>query len=78
MAEEKAVMVEEKTEVAVGEELVKATVQEMLEDGPVLQETLAVVDVPTILPSDLYPLISLSEIGFHIEHSHLVCFPSMI
>lgn len=55
MAEEKAVMVEEKAEVAVGEELVKATVQEMLEDGPVLQETLAVVDVPTILPSDLYP-----------------------
>ena len=55
MAEEKAVMVEEKAEVAVGEELVKATVQEMLEDGPVLRETLAVVDVPTILPSDLYP-----------------------
>jgi hypothetical protein len=53
MAEEKAVMVE--AEVAVGEELVKATVQEMLEDGPVLRETLAVVDVPTILPSDLYP-----------------------
>lgn len=53
MAEEKAAMVE--AEVAVGEELVKETVQEMLEDGPVLQETLAVVDVPTILPSDLYP-----------------------
>ena len=52
MAEEKAAMVE--AEVAVGEELVKETVQEMLEDGPVLQETLAVVDVPTILPSDLF------------------------
>jgi hypothetical protein len=48
-------MAEEKAEVAVGEELVKATVQEMLEDGPVLRETQAVVDVPTILPSDLYP-----------------------
>lgn len=43
MAEEKAVMA------GVGEELAKATVQEMLEDGPVLQETLAAVDVPTIL-----------------------------